>query len=235
MIVLGGIMLISPSIDLLAEEKAAWAGGAELGFVSTSGNTDTQTFNFKLDITQELSTWRNNARLDALNTSEDEMTSAEKYVAAWKSDYKFTSSDYFFGSLQYDDDRFSGFDYQVTLAAGYGRRLLETESSQLDVEIGPGFLAKKVSATQETEDEAILRLAGAFKHQLSDTADFSQNVTIDAGEDTTISRSVTGLQAQVSGKLAMKLSYTIKHTSEVPAETSKTDRETAVTMVYQIQ
>ncbi|MGD8559906.1 MAG: DUF481 domain-containing protein, partial [Gammaproteobacteria bacterium] len=52
------------------------------------------------------------------------------------------------------------------------------------------------------------------------------------GDDETVTKSVTALTANINSSLAMKLSYTIKHTSEVPPDIEKTDTETVVTIVY---
>lgn len=54
----------------------------------------------------------------------------------------------------------------------------------------------------------------------------------DIGSDTTITRAVTALQADIVGNLAMKLSYTVEHTSQVPVGVEKTDTETAASLVY---
>ena len=237
--ILSALSVTALPMSVAAEEaKSVWTGGAELGFVLTSGNTETQTVNGKVDLTKDLETWRNNAKLEALNTSEDESTSAEKYIAAWKSDYKFDNANFLFISAQYDDDRFSGFDYQASTAVGYGRRILDNETHLLDLEAGPGFRRSKISEVAEgqddVEDEGILKLAGKYRYNFSKTAEFSEDLTVDIGEESTISKSVTAVKAQIVGKLAMKISYTVKHTSEVPAETKSTDRETALTLVYSI-
>jgi len=60
----------------------------------------------------------------------------------------------------------------------------------------------------------------------------SEHLTTEIGSDTTITRSVTALTAQLAGSLAMKLSFTARHISEVPASVKDMDTETAVTLVY---
>ncbi len=40
----------------------SWNGVGEFGFVSTSGNTDTQTLNLRLEFTKETLDWRYTAR-----------------------------------------------------------------------------------------------------------------------------------------------------------------------------
>ncbi|KAF0192935.1 MAG: hypothetical protein FD165_38 [Gammaproteobacteria bacterium] len=78
----------------------------------------------------------------------------------------------------------------------------------------------------------LARAAGNYVWKISDTTTFSEELTIDAGQDSTISKSVTGLKSQVAGNLATKLTLTIKNTSDVPPGVEKTDTETAVTLVY---
>lgn len=213
------------------EATGSWTGDAELGFVLTEGNTETQNINGKLDFTQDLTKWRNNFKLEGMSTSEDEQTSAEKYLASWKSDYKVSELNFFFVTAQYEDDRFSGFDYQATVAVGYGRTVIKNDRHNLDLEIGPGFRRNELE-NGDTEDETIVKSAAKYRWKISESAKFSQDVIVDAGDEATISKSITALKSQVNGRLAMKASYTVKHTSEVPEGTKKTDRETALTLVY---
>ena len=137
-----------------------------------------------------------------------------------------------FFAVNYEDDRFSGFDNQITLAAGYGRRLINDENTQtLDVEVGPGYRISKLE-DGDSVDEAVLRLGGKYFLSLSENSDFQQSLLADIGEDTTITKSISSLKAQINGRLAMKMSLTLKHTSDVPDDVDNTDAETSVTLVY---
>ena len=82
------------------------------------------------------------------------------------------------------------------------------------------------------QNELILRLAGRYAWQISESAKFTQELSADIGEDSTIGKSVTALQADIMSNLAMKVSFTAKHTTDVPDGVDKTDTETAVTLVY---
>ena len=208
-----------------------WTGSGEAGYVATTGNTDTSNLVAKLGVTNERAKWRHTLNLEALNSEDDGNTTAERYFASWQSDYKLSERDYLFGRLAYEDDKFSGYDYRTTEAIGYGRRVLDTETMKLDLEAGPGARQSKLEGGG-TEKEMILRLAGRYAWQISEHARFTQDLSSDIGEDATITKSVTALQADVMGNLAMKLSYTVTHTSDVPDDIDKTDTETAVTLVY---
>ena len=224
--------------NTLAEEKPSYQSkaSAELGLVITDGNTETQNINAKYELEQEWIKWKNKFKLEAYNSSEDESTSAEKYLLSDQLDYLIDDNDYLFGRLSYEDDRFSGFDYQATISFGYGHRFLDNDLHTLDLEIGPGYRVSKISMTattdSDTKEEGIVRAGLDYNLKLSETATFQEEFTVEAGSDVTITKSVTSLKAQISGKLAMKISLTVKNTSEVPDGKEETDTETAVTLVY---
>ena len=216
------------AIEVLNSE---WKGTGELGYVATSGNTETQSLKAKLGLTHERPEWRHTLGLEALNSSEAENTTAERYAGNWQSDYKFTQRDYVFGRLSYETDKFSGYEYRTSEILGYGRRVLEQPDMTLDLEAGAGARQSRLE-TGGIENEPILRLAGKYAWKISPNAKFTQDVASDIGSDSTITRAVTALQADIIGNLAMKLSYTVEHTSQVPVGVKKTDTETAASLVY---
>lgn len=213
-----------------------WSGDLELGYVSTGGNSETSTLKGRADVKREVDSWRYQAHFDSLNSKEEDERSAEKYFLTNKLDYKFSERSYMFGYASYEDDRFSGFDWQGVVAAGYGRRLLETDTMTWDAEAGPGYrvsrLADADTGADDYEREVILRAYTKYKWKLTDTATFEQELSSESGADNTISRSITSLKTTIIAQLAMKLSYTIKYTENVPAENVHMDTETAVTLVY---
>ena len=217
-------------------EDAAWKGDLELGFVSTSGNTETTTIKTNGKLVNDNGDWRNTTSFNSLNTKEEEDRSAEKYFASHKLDYKFSEHGYVFVFASYDDDRFSGFDWQATAAAGYGRTLLtDVETMTLNLETGPGYRMSKVdddAVGEDDQDEVILRGSLDYQWQLSDSAVFAQELTVESGADNTISKSVTSLKTTIVDQFALKLSYSVKYTETVPDDTDHADTETSVTLVY---
>jgi len=232
------LMVISMASSVNAIEIAGsdWKGAAEAGAVITKGNTETKTLNGKLGFTNERDKWRHHINLEALKTSGedangDESTTAERYLAAGKSDYKFGKHSYMFGTLQYEDDRFSGYEYRAIGALGYGQRFINKPHLFLDLAAGPGVRQSKIK-DGDTENEFILRAAGNLEWKITETTLFSQSLTSDFGEDSTIITSVSALAAQIVGNLSMKTSVTLKRVSDVPPGIKKTDGELALTLVY---
>jgi len=208
-----------------------WKGNVELGIVTTTGNTETETINAKARAETEREKWRHTMYLESLNSSTQGTTTAERYVVNGQSDYKFGEHSYFFAMINYEDDAFSGYDYRVSEALGYGRRVIGKDTLTLDLEIGPGARQSKLDAGGR-ENEYTVRGAAKLAWKISDTSALTEDLSSDVGQDVTITKSVTALTAQVSGSLATKITYTIKNTSDVPVGIKKTDTETAVTLVY---
>lgn len=217
--------------ESFSDDEYKWKSDVEVGFIMTQGNTDTQSTNAKFNLLAERTAWRHEAHLEGLASSTDGSTTAEKYLAQGKSDYKFSERNYVFGALKYEADRFSGYDYQASETVGYGRRAINTPSAVLDLEAGLGARQSKTDLGKETS-EGIVRGAANFSLNISPTAVFTEQFTVEAGKDSTISTSVTALKAKVNASLAMKLSYTVKHNSNPPDDADDTDSETAVTLIY---
>lgn len=212
-------------------EKSLWKASAELGFVSTTGNTETETLNAKAKASTDREKWRHKAEITSLNSSDATTRTAQKVTLMGKSDYKLEGKNFLFGVVSYENEKFSGYDYRVTEAIGYGRRVVENADMILDLEVGPGARQSKLD-NGDTENESMLRVAAAYDWTISKTSKFSEVFTVEMGEDVTVSKSVTSLSSQIEGNLSMKVTLTYKNTSDVPVGVENTDTETAVTLVY---
>lgn len=226
-----GSLLIAQVALAADETKSPWSGEAELGAVITSGNTETQSVNAKAKVSYIHNRWTHTASFEALQTEDENTTTAERFRLSGKSDYKFSKRGYLYATATYEDDKFSGFDYQATESVGYGHRLIDKKGLLVTGEIGPGARQNKLD-TGDTENEFIVRGAGNLTWDISKTTKFTEELTVESGSDNTITRSVAGLSAQVIGSLAMKASLTVKHSTDVPVGVEETDTETALTLVY---
>ncbi len=218
-------------------EKSPWTSSVELGFIRTTGNTETQNTTAKGDVIYEVEKWRHTGHAEAYGseaknqtTGENEV-SAERYELSGKSDYKFSELDYAYALIKLKKDRFSGFEYDHIVSAGYGRKAIKQDNMELDLEIGPGERFFKVDGGL-SDEEALLRLSAKYWWQITDNSKFTQVLSTDIGEQITSSESITGLQANINKTLALKLTYTVRHKTEVPVGNENTDTEAAVTLVY---
>lgn len=225
--------VISKAEDV-EEDFKLWTGEIEFGYVDTSGNTEETTVKSKADISRERDAWRFNIFYDSLNAKSDGERTAEKYFYSNRLAYAYSEHNYSFVYASYDDDRFSGFDYQATVALGYGRRIYNKPDLKWDIEVGPGYRYNKYddTSTEDDTDELIIRAYTKFEWEMTDSSTFTQVLSTEAGDENTVSKSITALKTKINGSLSLKVSYTIKYTEEVPADKKHADTETAVTLSY---
>lgn len=219
--------------DKKTEEKpgSTWKAEAEAGYVKTTGNTETESTNIKARADNERKNWKHSLRFETVRNSDTSGTTAEKYFYSAKTAYNINIHSYAFARLQYEDDRFSGYDYQASAVLGYGYHLYNTDEFKWDIEIGAGIRENKLDDGTSTS-EGLVYLGTELGWQISKSARFTEEINIEAGEDRTISKSITGLKTQINSKLASKITYTVKHNSEVPAGKKKTDTELGVSLVF---
>ena len=250
--------LLCMTTPLAWAEEDKFSADAEFGAILTSGNTQSTALKGKLDIKQDLTRWRTNFVAEALykedeierteggeTIKEDEKT-AEKYFLSGQGDYKL-NEDYraLFIYASAEQDKFSGYEYQATVAAGYTDQIFKTDKSLLKYSIGPGYAFYEsedvldtdgtVLTPGESEDSLIIRASINYEHAFSENAKFTQILSTDYATDSdknTKTRSETALTAKISTDFALKASVTATHNSEAPEDKKSTDTQTAVTLVY---
>lgn len=241
------LMMITAGMANAEEEKSLRVVG-EAGLLMTRGNSVTDSVSGKLSLKYEKDHFLSEVNLAALYRSEtteiegekEDTVSAEKYNYSAKIGYKFDKANYAFLNADYENDRFSGYDYKTTYSVGYGRKVIDSDTTKFDIEIGPGYRYDRTSAyrednvfiDEEAEDELILRGYAMFNYKISKAVSFQQDITVVTGSDNTNTKSVTALKSQIVGALAMKVSFKVDSNTDVPPGKVKTDTETALTLVY---
>ena len=218
-----------------------WSTSAELGAITTSGNTVGTSVTGKIDSKQELPDFSNEYIL-AGYFKEEEVTdddgdrvrqrSAQRYSLSGKTAYKLMqNNDKLFALATHVNDRFGAYTKYSTIGVGYGTRPYQRENRTLDVEIGPGYFRGERS-TGETESGGTIRGAGNFKWDISDSAQFTQMVTVERGTSNTHSQAETALRTKIAGTMQMKAAFSIRNDTSVPVDKKNTDTQTSVTLVY---
>jgi len=236
------IILLLP-INLLAEETtdeadiSTWKGDVQFGYVATSGNTETTNLNGKLNIEKIHKKWIHLFSAAAFSTSDNNQTTAERFKLEYQADRKFTDTKYFFLNTTYEEDKFSGYDYQATLTGGYGQRLYNANKMTFDAEIGAGMRQSELDPEPVTgnvveESEAMVRLAAKYLWQIEEKRSVISELTIDAGEETTITNFELGFVTMIAGDLSFKAAYIAKYTSDVPADKENLDTIVSLNLLY---
>jgi len=227
--------------DSLEEPKQGWNTSAELGAITTSGNTVGTSVTGKIDSRQELPDWSNEYVLagyfkDEQITDDDgekvRERSAQRYSLSAKAAYKLLQDhDKLFALATHVDDRFGAYLRYSTVGVGYGTQTYQSDTHTLDVEIGPGYF-RGVNSTGDTENGLIIRGAANLKWKLSDSANFSQNLSVERGTSNTHSIAETALRTKINSTMQMKAAFSVRNDTNVPDDKKNTDTQTSVTLVY---
>ena len=213
------------------EEEGPWSGALSLGYLSTSGNTETTSYNTKFNVGYTVNDWEHALSGSASGAIENEVTTAENYQLGWRSAYNFTEHDFVFGTIDWRKDRFAGVTEQRSYALNYGRRVIDTPNHVLALGIGAGY-RESDRADGTSSDNAIGRGSLLYNWTWTETSGFEQGLIVESGSDNTYWESVSAIRTRLVGGFNLVLSYTLKNNSDVPVGTEKTDTQTAVSIEY---
>lgn len=223
--------LVSAVDATAVKSEEGWKGAAELGVITTRGNTSITTSNAKLRLEYSEARWNHQLRLESVRAEDSGIVTVDRFSSLFRSKYQFSQRGYYYGSVRYEDDAFAGFEQRTTEIIGYGRNLYKGERFLLDFEAGIG--ARQTERTDNTSsDEGVIHVATNMAWKISETSSITEELFIERGDENTISESTTNLKVKINSALALKLGLRVKNNSEVPAGKKNTDTETAVTLVY---
>lgn len=206
-------------------------GTAELGFLSTSGNSESESLNAKLTLEKATENWAHKAELSAISSSNDGDSTAEQYNLSLKSDRNLSEDSYLYGLFNYDDNRFSGYDYQSSLGLGYGHKVINNDEQVLALEVGVGYRINALSPADD-EKEATYRLGQTYDWKFSPSASLNQYANVESGSDNTTYKYGLSVTSAMTETLSLKIGYDATRNSDAPAGSKKTDSQTYANVTY---
>jgi putative salt-induced outer membrane protein len=207
-----------------------WSGETSVGGTLQSGKSDTATANVDARVVHRAAPWTHIGRLDFDYGSADDQTKTYRARLTGRIRRDLTERLYFLGQLDYENDRFSGFEYQTTESVGLGYRVFDLPDFTLDVEGGPALRQSKVEETGAIDHEVLARLGLNLDWSISDTARFTNETTVFASKDAVDIESVSGafvpdssesknlsaLELRIIGDLTARLSFELRYRSDPP-------------------
>ena len=230
----------------ISPAHADWSGKGEAGLVIATGNTESKTANAKVLLASEVDKWKHQFGGAALYaTSDPDGTTANRWELSEQSDYNFSPRTFWFGAARYEDDEFSGFEYQATASTGIGRKFIDTDVTKFVGTAGVGY---KFFETRDSFDDAgvliepgasdsevILRGTLDYDHQLTATTSVLDKFLVEAGADNTFVQNDIALQVKMTDVLALAVGYSVRHNTDPQAGFEKTDTLTTVNLVYELK
>lgn len=212
------------------EEEDGLSIEIELGAIFTSGNTEDENIQFGGEVNWLQDTLEYGFSVDGFRSSKDNVLTAQRVYYVASVNYEFTENRFILTRLAHEDDRFSGYDGQTDISVNYGLNLLINRSNMaMTLNIGLG--ARKSKSEEEDFEEAIIRFAADYDWNISETTTFNQQLSTESGNETSIFRSESSIETQILENLLLRISFNVKHQTEVPADREKTDTEMSITFV----
>lgn len=231
----------TPAATAKSTAQLGWRSSAELGAISTSGNTVGTSVTSKIDAKQETNNWSNEYIVSGYfkdeevthdNGQKERERSAQRFSLSGKAAFKLLGDgDKLFVLGTHVDDKFGAYTRYSTLGVGYGTEWYKDDHKTVDVEIGPGYFSGE-RAAGELDNGVTVRGAAAVKWKLSDTALLSQTVSVERGTSNVHSMSETALSTKINSTMQMKAAFNIRNDTSVQEDKKNTDTQTSVTLVY---
>ena len=216
----------------------------ELGLLAAKGNTNANSLKAALRSEHETARWNNNYAAELLykqsktENDDGEETSevtAQRFYGSAQFDYKLlTPGERTFMYADYENDRFNGYEYRASLAAGWSQRMWNEEESSFVYSVGPGYAFVSVEeGTESNVNNGFIARASCEYHFLWNTgAQLRQFLSAEVGADNIKTRSTTALSANLFDSLAMKFSFNVAYETSPLEDVEGLNTETSVSVVY---
>jgi putative salt-induced outer membrane protein len=246
------LLVLAPAAGVLADDTPAapppmgvWIGKGQFGFLDSHGNSDAESANANLDLLRYDGAWKNELYVGGLYGKSGGITSAERIETHEQTNYTISGAFFAFGGLHYEHDEFDGFEYQASLTAGLGYKVLDTKSDKLTVQVGAGYGRLRpetidkdadgavVSRTPlDSESEAIGTLGVDYAHTFNKSTVLSNKLAVESGTLNTNINDQIALTVKMSEKLNLSVGYGILDNTNPTPPTKKIDTVATVNLVF---
>ncbi|RLE15757.1 MAG: hypothetical protein DRJ14_09755 [Acidobacteria bacterium] len=214
-----------------------------IGYVSTSGNSETTTGNFKSDFHTRWGRLHFKAYGAYLFTDVTNQESGvksrdtEKIEAGVKTDYSIAEKSSIFTNIVWRKDEPSGIDHNISLASGYGRTFFDTDQSMLKGGAGlEGFQEEKLIDGSHITDSALaiyFQVDYRYRFSKNNTLKFSNEsrMSLSDNNDYRVANALSYVSA-INHTLALEISYQHNYKNLPVNNKRKTDSTTTVNLVF---
>jgi putative salt-induced outer membrane protein len=193
-----------------------WTGSIGAGLALTSGNTDTQNYNFSLSTKYDPKS-RFIFKADALflRGSANGDTQVDRATAAARGEYTLSDRTFTFAEISYLRDPFRDVNYLVAPVVGAGYRVIRSDRRNLTIDGAAGMQVES-NELRGRSSGAALKAGEDFDWAFSPTSKFTQKLTglwkaSDFGD--ALYHFDVGLGTSVMTKLELKVAYAYDYKS----------------------
>ena len=214
------------------DREPGWYDSAELSFVTTSGNSESDTFGFRNTLERlwndasfsllagglrvETTTIRRFATGTpaSFTVVEDKTTelTAENYYLRGRYDRTVSERLFWFAGLGWERNQFAGFDSRVQAVGGIGNTWLSDDQMHFKTAYGLTYTQQDDLIDNPKIDDSFLglKVSWDYRNQLTDSARFTNTLAVDQNlseSDDLRADMITALSVAMSERYSLKLSW----------------------------
>ena len=227
---------VASEVEGATDAEIPWKLRAELSFVNTSGNTDTQTIAGKLDLKQEGPVNRYFVNGSYLKAEDSGTDTSDKLVVEGR--YEIVLTERYFGlfTTGYLSDKFSGYDSRSYAGPGAGIEIINSSKQRLQGLLSILYNRDEFSrGTDPSDDYVTVKATGKYEWKILENLTFKETLDyFTSVEDTEVYfiDSVTALEVKVNGRISVGMNYTVNYQNRPPsAELNNTDTTLLTTLI----
>ena len=192
-------------------------GTGELSFVTTSGNSATDTIGLGGSLIYRPSPWVIDSRIAFVRTAANDVVNARSLTAVSRLSRDLSPRLSLFAQYDYLNSPFAGISQRHTMVAGVSYKMIDNAKSTLHIDGGVGYASESPVGLARMSTANVLGGAG-YKWKISGTSEFTEDARIveslSTGDDWRFDNAAA-LTAKVSAKLSLKLSH-VTHVVNLP-------------------
>ena len=208
------------------EKKPTTSFTGDLGFVSSSGNTDITTLTVSDKIVHTRGLWMFTQFASYITGHTDDKLTANQLLATERADYAFLPRLSVFAGLGFERNAFAGFNSRTDEIVGLAWKAILAPFDSATVDLG-GVMTQEKDVDGTSQSYPSARAAVRYKHQFTKLAYFGQFVEYIPNLKTSGSyrfNSESALIAPLSTHIGIKIAYAIRFDSRPQPTFGTTDR-----------
>ncbi|MCP3981721.1 MAG: DUF481 domain-containing protein [bacterium] len=216
---IAALLLALATTGAIHAEDEGWKDSAELGFLATSGNTDTTTLSLANDLWRDWDKSKFQLKLGAVRSETDSVTTAENYYLTARYGRDITDTFFWYVGAGWDRNEFSGIENRYVGEVGAGNTWVDNEKVKFTTIYALTYTDQEDVFVVEGIDDSFagVRLGWGYKHQFSETTSYNNDLTVDFNLDESDdwrADMTQGLTVAMSKKLALKLGWRLLYDNE---------------------
>jgi len=211
-----------------------WTGSIGLSYLSTSGNSDSETIGLDVRFERQPTPWGVELAATANRAETDGEKTAERLLGSLRGKRSLSERWDLFAGLSWERDEFAGFDSRTIVEAGGLWHALLGPKHKLDFDLGLTWTREE--PVQGAGDDSLGAVAGArYAWKISDSATLAERVVFypnfDSSDDWRF-RSETSIEAALASSWALRASYLVTRDNRPEPGFEKNDTTTSVSLVW---